>query len=181
MVLLGARWNSAGRRQRTPTGQQCRDGMNDQGLVARPGPHPRAHQRAKLDAWDVSQGDRKSVLADRMIVIKRIYPPVEKDDGYRVLVDRLWPRGIKKSDAGLDNWLKDIGPSDELRKWFNHDVERWEEFRRRYQEELSSDPMTLMLDNLREESREQTETLLYAARDERRNNAVVIRDILLNG
>lgn len=135
-----------------------------------------------IGAWSLGQAliSLAQTACRPMIVIKRIYLPVEQDDGYRVLVDRLWPRGIKKSDADLQCWLKDIGPSNELRTWFDHEVERWEEFRRRYLVELSADPMTLMLDSLREKAREQTVTLLYAARDERRNNAVVIKDVLLN-
>lgn len=115
-----------------------------------------------------------------MIQIKRIYLPARPDDGYRILVDRLWPRGIKKSDASLDCWMKDIGPSTELRKWFDHQEERWEEFIQRYRKELESDLTTLMLDDLRKKSQARTVTLLYAARDELRNNAVVIRDVIRN-
>lgn len=110
--------------------------------------------------------------------IKRIYLPVEEHDGHRVLVDRLWPRGVKKSDAQLDHWLKELGPSTQLRKWFDHQEDRWSEFQVRYKIELSLDASSRMVNELRELSRIQTVTLVYAARDELRNNAVVVRDFI---
>lgn len=94
--------------------------------------------------------------------IKRIYEPRTPDDGVRVLVDRLWPRGISKSRAALDLWLKDAAPSTALREWFEHRPERWAEFQRRYREELRD---SAAIDQLREISRTQRVTLLYAARD----------------
>ncbi|HTX87109.1 MAG TPA: DUF488 domain-containing protein [Candidatus Nanoarchaeia archaeon] len=112
-----------------------------------------------------------------MIKIKRIYEPREKDDGYRVLVDRLWPRGVSKAKAGLDLWLKDIGPSNELRKWFGHRPERWTEFRKKYRQELKSKKE--LLEQLKILAKKQKKlTLLYGAKDEQHNQAVVIAEIL---
>ena len=111
-----------------------------------------------------------------MFKTKRIYEPPEQSDGRRVLVDRLWPRGISKESAKLDEWLKDVAPSAELRKWFAHDPSKWAEFKRRYIEELKSkEPI---FDTLRTEGRKGVVTLLYAARDEEHNQAVVLRECL---
>lgn len=112
-----------------------------------------------------------------MITIKRIYEPADKTDGYRILVDRLWPRGISKVRAKLDLWLKDIGPSNELRKWFGHRPERWGEFRRRYLRELrdKSDQMK-ELRMLAKKNRKMT--LLYGAQDAEHNQAVVLKEKL---
>jgi uncharacterized protein YeaO (DUF488 family) len=112
-----------------------------------------------------------------MIKIKRAYQPVEKDDGFRILVDRLWPRGVSKEKAKLDLWLKDIAPSDDLRKWFAHDPERWEEFQKRYLEELS-DKKDLIDKIKRLEKDEDNITLVYAAKDEEHNNSVVLSKVL---
>ncbi|KAE8130282.1 MULTISPECIES: DUF488 domain-containing protein [Bifidobacterium] len=114
------------------------------------------------------------------IAIKRIYDAVDdsadSDDGYRVLVDRLWPRGISKVKAGLDLWLKEAGPSTELRKWFGHDPERFEEFRARYVQELDDNPAVGdLLDICRTHD---VVTLLYGAKDPEHNQAVVLRDYL---
>jgi uncharacterized protein YeaO (DUF488 family) len=109
--------------------------------------------------------------------IKRIYEPRTPDDGVRVLVDRLWPRGISKARAGLDLWLKDAAPSAALRDWFGHRPERWAEFQRRYREELRD---SAALEQLREISRTQRVTLLYAARDEEHNEAAALADFLLH-
>ena len=109
--------------------------------------------------------------------LKRVYEPATSDDGTRILVDRLWPRGLSKADAGLDLWLKDIAPSTELRRWFGHDPNRWPEFHRRYQRELAEH--TAELDQLRALVEQGTVTLLYGARDEQHNDAVVLRDTLL--
>jgi uncharacterized protein YeaO (DUF488 family) len=109
--------------------------------------------------------------------LKRVYEPATSDDGTRILVDRLWPRGLSKADAGLDLWLKDIAPSTELRRWFGHDPSRWPEFPRRYQRELAEH--TAELDQLRALVEQGTVTLLYGARDEQHNDAVVLRDTLL--
>jgi len=113
-----------------------------------------------------------------VIKIKRIYEPVEPSDGYRVLVDRLWPRGVARAGAKLDEWLKDIAPSTELRKWFHHEPERWDEFVKRYQAELQLPSQAEHLERLREITSGRTVTLLYAARNEGRNHAIVVRDML---
>ncbi len=112
-----------------------------------------------------------------MIKIKRAYQRADDGDGFRILVDRLWPRGISKEKAKLDIWLKDVAPSNELRKWFAHDPERWDEFQVKYGEELKDkeDILKEIKDNEKEES---TITLVYGAKDEDHNNAVVLRDLL---
>ena len=110
------------------------------------------------------------------ISIKRIYLPAEDSDGYRVLVDRLWPRGIKKEDARIDLWAKALAPSAELRKWFNHIPERFEAFSEKYKEELKANPeVAPVLDELRQHDKV---TLLYGAKDEQHNNAVVLLHLL---
>ncbi len=113
------------------------------------------------------------------INIKRIYLPAA-DDGCRVLVDRLWPRGIKKEAAHLDHWFKDLAPSDELRYWFGHEPAKWNEFRRRYRAELNANAaaVTPLREVLRDESKV---TLLFAAKDEAHNNAVVLIEYLRAG
>jgi uncharacterized protein YeaO (DUF488 family) len=112
-----------------------------------------------------------------MIIIKRVYEDKSEDDGYRVLVDRLWPRGLSKEKAAVNSWMKDIGPSDELRKWFNHDPAKWTEFKKRYRRELES--KKAMLDELKRLSNEHDRlTLLYGAKDEQHNQAVVIAEKL---
>jgi len=114
-----------------------------------------------------------------MVKIKRIYDQPEKADGKRVLVDRLWPRGVKKEDAGLDLWLKDIAPSDELRKWFSHDPSKWQEFKKRYRHELKDKPdMQGMIEDFKKAAQQGTVTLLYAAKDADRNNAVVLKEMI---
>lgn len=111
-----------------------------------------------------------------MIRIKRVYGPAEPEDGTRILVDRLWPRGIGKKALKLDSWYKDIAPSSELRKWFNHNPARWEEFRRRYFGELDSNQAAWS--SLAELVRNRNVTLLYGAKDEEHNNAQALRDYL---
>ena len=111
-----------------------------------------------------------------MVKIKRVYDPVSPDDGKRILVDRLWPRGVKKEDASIDQWLKDIAPSAELRKWFGHDPAKWHDFRNRYTDELKE--KTGIVDGLRREAQTRTVTLLFAARDAEHNNAVVLKEII---
>jgi len=113
-----------------------------------------------------------------MIAIKRIYVPAEPTDGFRVLVDRLWPRGVARADTHLNDWMKSISPSNELRKWFDHQDDRWDEFVKRYQVELQMPSRTKCLEELRRMSQAGTVTLLYSARNEHQNNAVVIRDLL---
>ena len=111
-----------------------------------------------------------------MIRLKRVYDPYADSDGKRILVDRLWPRGIKKEDAGLDLWLKDLAPSDGLRKWFSHDPSRWQESKKRYGKELEDNQE--VIDALRSDARRNTITQLYAAKDTERNNAVVLKEII---
>ena len=108
------------------------------------------------------------------IKMKRAYDKPEKQDGYRVLVDRIWPRGIKKQDAQIDEWLKDAAPSAELRKWFGHQPEKWEEFKKRYFEELSAkkDVLAPLL------KKKNTVTLVYAAKEEKYNNAAALKEYL---
>ena len=110
------------------------------------------------------------------VQLKRVYEPPSAGDGVRVLVDRLWPRGVRKSDAAIDRWLKEIAPSTELRRWFGHDPSRWGAFRRRYRAELAQYPD--LLNELRATARKGPLTLVYAARDEVHNEAVVLRDLL---
>ena len=112
------------------------------------------------------------------VTIKRAYEPPSPDDGTRVLVDRLWPRGVKKAKAGIAQWMKEIAPSNELRKWFGHDPARWEEFRRRYKSELTG--KRELVSRLRELSREGPLTLVYSAHDAAHNQAVVLRELLLH-
>jgi len=116
-------------------------------------------------------------IAAENVKLKRAYERPSAADGTRVLVDRLWPRGIKKADAKVDHWVKELAPSTELRKWFGHDPTRWQEFRRRYAGELRQH--NDQVDRLRDLARAGPITLVYAAHDEIHNDAVVLRDILL--
>ncbi|HKK28709.1 MAG TPA: DUF488 family protein [Gemmatimonadota bacterium] len=109
--------------------------------------------------------------------IKRAYEEPSEDDGRRFLVDRVWPRGRSREALDLEAWTRDVAPSDELRKWFGHDPERWEGFRRRYRQELRERPEAL--EPLLEAARDGPVTLVYGARDTERNNAVVLRDVLV--
>ena len=111
------------------------------------------------------------------VKLKRAYEPVNSKDGARVLVDRLWPRRVSKEDAALDQWMKEIAPSTELRKWFGHDPARWKEFRGRYGKELHQNAE--LLSELRSLARQGPLTLVYSAHDESHNDAVVLRDVLL--
>lgn len=112
-----------------------------------------------------------------MIKIKRAYANADKNDGYRILIDRLWPRGLSKDKAGIDIWLKEIAPGDELRKWFSHDPGKWNEFRRKYKTELKNKSAYIQ-EIKKMEKKEKLVTLLYSARDEEHNNAVVLKDFL---
>lgn len=112
------------------------------------------------------------------VVLKRAYERPVAEDGQRVLVDRLWPRGVTKERLQLDAWLRDLAPSPELRKWFNHDADRWTEFQRRYREELQTPERGALLDDLRTRTRQGVVTLVYGARDTERNAAVVLREVL---
>jgi len=111
------------------------------------------------------------------IRLKRAYNSAGSGDGTRVLVDRLWPRGVRKADAAIDVWAKDIAPSPALRRWFGHDPARWHEFRRRYSEEIHR--RRDRLDELRTLAQKGRVTLVFAARDEVHNDAVVLREVLL--
>ena len=111
-----------------------------------------------------------------MIRVKRVYEEPSRNDGLRVLVDRLWPRGLTKERAKVDLWLKDVAPSHELRRWFHHDPAHWNEFEKRYRAELRERKEAF--DLLRRKSREGSITLLYGARDPERNQAVVLRNLL---
>lgn len=112
-----------------------------------------------------------------MISIKRVYEPKSAGDGCRVLVDRLWPRGVSKQKAALDLWMKDIGPSTELRQWFGHDPAKWAGFQKKYREELKG--KNEMLDELRNLAKDNGQlTLLYGARDQEHNEAVIIAELL---
>ena len=111
------------------------------------------------------------------IRIKRIYEEPAMDDGYRVLVDRVWPRGVSKVDAHLDEWLKDIGPSTELRKWFGHEPPKYAEFKKRYAKELKEHADEV--ERIRTLAGKQRLCLLYGAKDEEHNQAVVLREVLI--
>jgi uncharacterized protein YeaO (DUF488 family) len=111
--------------------------------------------------------------------LKRAYEPATASDGYRVLIDRLWPRGISHEQAHLDEWVREIAPSTELRQWFGHKPDRFEEFRRRYVAELATQTRTLR--EMRKRARDGTLTLVYSARDSEHNDAVVLADVLRRG
>jgi len=111
--------------------------------------------------------------------VKRIYDPPARDDGYRVLIDHVWPRGVSREHARLDEWARDLAPSDELRRWFDHVPERFDEFRSRYRDEL--DAQRDRLAGLRRRGRKGPLTILYAARDRQHNNAVVLAELLRDG
>ena len=117
-------------------------------------------------------------IAASRVKLKRAYEAPADDDGTRVLIDRLWPRGVRKQDAALDLWLKELGPSTELRKWFGHDPARWDEFRTRYAAELAQ--KTELMAQLREFARQGVLTLVYSAHDQQHNDAVVLRSLLLD-
>jgi uncharacterized protein YeaO (DUF488 family) len=111
-----------------------------------------------------------------MIKLKRVYERAEPNDGFRVLVDRLWPRGLSKEKAHIDDWLRDIAPSTELRKWFGHDPEKWPEFQRRYGAELRT--KTQLLEKLLADAAGRDITLVYASRERRYNNVTVLKEVL---
>jgi uncharacterized protein YeaO (DUF488 family) len=111
------------------------------------------------------------------VKLKRAYEPPATEDGTRILVDRLWPRGVTKKRAAIDQWMKDIAPSTELRKWFSHDPARWDEFRRRYAKEVHQN--AALLDRLRSLALHGPITLVYSAHDEQHNDAVELRELIL--
>jgi uncharacterized protein YeaO (DUF488 family) len=116
-------------------------------------------------------------IPESNVRLKRAYEPASSEDGVRVLVDRLWPRGLRKIDAVIDRWLKEIAPTTELRRWFGHDPGRWSEFRRRYVVELGQH--VAAIDGLRDMARTGIITLIYGARDDQHNQAIVLRDTVL--
>jgi len=111
-----------------------------------------------------------------MIRLKRVYDPPDDQDGFRILVERLWPRGLSKPRAQIDLWLKDVAPSPALRTWYSHDVSKWTQFQQRYRAELRQNPAVESLRQLLKEKR--TVTFVYAARDEEHNSAVVLKAFL---
>jgi|SRR5579885_125380 uncharacterized protein YeaO (DUF488 family) len=111
------------------------------------------------------------------IKVKRIYEDPKKSDGFRILVDRLWPRGIRKEEAEIDLWLKEIAPSDSLRKWFNHDAKKWTEFQKRYAKELANKEDLISI--IKNEAKQGTVTLLFGTKETEHNNAVALQNILL--
>jgi uncharacterized protein YeaO (DUF488 family) len=119
-----------------------------------------------------------SRIAASRVRLKRPYEPPAASDGTRVLIDRLWPRGVRKDAAALDLWLKDIGPSTELRKWFGHEPSRWAEFRRRYADEIAQKPQ--LLPQLRDIARQGVLTMVYSAHDEQHNDALVLQELILH-
>jgi uncharacterized protein YeaO (DUF488 family) len=125
----------------------------------------------QLNFWNGQMSSKAPKLR-----VKRVYEPHDAEDGTRILVDRLWPRGLSKASAGIDLWLKDIAPSKGLRDWFGHDPARWDEFVSRYRAELDENGEGL--DELRSALKQGQATLLYAAHDEKHNNAVALLDYL---
>lgn len=112
-----------------------------------------------------------------MIKMKRVYEKASEEDGFRILVDRLWPRGLSKDKAKIDIWLKDVAPSNDLRKWFSHDPQKWQEFIKRYQTELNQKQE--LLHKIKQAEKENgTVTLLYGAKDQERNQAVALLSFL---
>jgi uncharacterized protein YeaO (DUF488 family) len=110
------------------------------------------------------------------VKLKRAYDEPSRNDGYRILVDRVWPRGVSKDEAKIDEWLKDIAPTKDLRKWFNHDPEKWPEFKKRYFRHLEE--RSEAVDEVKQRAAEKTVTLVYAAKDEEHNNAVALKEYL---
>jgi uncharacterized protein YeaO (DUF488 family) len=115
------------------------------------------------------------------VQIKRVYESPGPGDGYRVLVDRLWPRGLSKEKAGVDEWAREIAPSDSLRNWFGHDPSRWAEFRERYRKELEEPVRRRVLETLKERARSGNLTLVYGAKDTVHNQAVVLMEVIAEG
>lgn len=143
---------------------------------------PRSWIRTGLEHWHPGAMARiflclrRTGNASMAVRLKRVYEPPRPTDGLRILVDRLWPRGVSKQSAAIDRWLREIAPSNGLRKWYGHDPRRWTEFHRRYREELRA--QRVLVGELRRLARRQRITLLFAAHDEQHNNAVVLRELL---
>jgi uncharacterized protein YeaO (DUF488 family) len=141
--------------------------------------------RPSVEISNTSEGvgswpSRQPVKAGRKISLKRAYEPASPGDGYRVLVDRLWPRGVSKQDLPLDLWDKDIAPTPGLRQWFGHDPGKWSEFRRQYRRELSSAAQKARLRDLLASAGSRPLTLIYGAKDSLHNHAIVLREMLTN-
>jgi uncharacterized protein YeaO (DUF488 family) len=111
-----------------------------------------------------------------MVKIERIYESASPDDGKRIYIDRLWPRGMKKEEVKIDEWIKEISPSDSLRKWFGHDPSKYAEFKRRYTKELEKH--SEILERIKKEAKKETVTLLFSAKDVEHNNATVLKELL---
>jgi uncharacterized protein YeaO (DUF488 family) len=126
-----------------------------------------------------ASGAKKRITPAKRLRLKRVYEPAARRDGARVLVDRLWPRGLTKKKAAVDHWMKEVAPSPRLRKWFGHDPDRWAEFKRRYKAELRQHKD--MLADIRKLTKQGTVTLLFGARDEEHNDAVVLAEVLTRG
>lgn len=118
-------------------------------------------------------GNKRSLIS-----IRRAYEDPSEDDGYRVLVDRLWPRGRSKGSLKLDQWARELAPSDELRKWFGHDPQHWEVFQQRYRSELAEEEKLKQMQLLLANAADRPVTLVYGAKDEQHNQAVVLREVL---
>ncbi len=110
-----------------------------------------------------------------MVKIKRVYDPPSPDDGKRILIDRLWPRGLKKEVAHVDEWLRDLAPSTELRKWFGHDPEKWAEFKKRYKKEIAG--KSELIKRIKTEAKKGTVTLVFAAKDAEHSNAAFLKEL----
>jgi len=115
-----------------------------------------------------------------MLSVKRVYESKGAADGVRILVDRLWPRGLRSAEAGIDEWIKDVAPSDDLRKWFAHDPEKWSEFKRKYAGELSELSKAALLKRIAKLAANDNVTLMYAAKDTEHNNARVLEELIAN-
>src|SRR5262249_28318575 len=129
-------------------------------------------------AWSLPNDDCPvdQTIGELMIKLKRVYEAPSEDDGSRILVERLWPRGISKEKAKVDEWLKELAPSPELRKWFQHDPAKWQEFQKRYRNEL--DENKELVKELKRRARGKTVTFVYAARDEEHNSAVLLKEYI---
>ena len=114
-----------------------------------------------------------------MLRVKRVYEGKEAADGVRILVDRLWPRGLRSAEAGIDEWMKDVAPSNELRKWFAHDPEKWPEFKWKYAQELAAPEKAALLKRLAKLAASGNVTLVYAAKDSEHNNAKVLEGLIV--
>lgn len=130
----------------------------------------------RLVAKPPLRGCRPAAVVNPMIHLKRAYDPPTPQDGLRILGERLWPRGLTKEKAAIDLWLKDVAPSPELRKWYSHDPARWEEFQRRYRAELASNRKAIS--ELKSHLEKGTVTFVYAARDEQRNSALLLKEFM---